>query len=223
MKYLKGALLVLWALCVLMIFWFMHEHGIRLRELPALIKRETLEAGIWGPLVIIGLYVASTILLFSKGAIDVASGAIYGPLWGSLVVLIGLNLAGFLTFFLSRYFGRHFVHTHEKGWLKKYDDLLHEEGFMTVLFMRLLFFPFDVVSVGCGLSRMSFRQFFLGTLFGSIPSTVTYVMLGGAFTSPRTWVYFSFLFVCSAGAAFGLRRLPWIRKKLYKEVPSVME
>jgi len=223
MKYLKFALLFLWAVCVAGLFWFIHQHGIHLRELPALIRRETLEAGFWGPLLMVGLYVSSTVLLFSKGAIDVAAGAIYGPLLGSVIVLMGLNLAGIATFYFSRYFGRHFVREHETGWLKKYDDLLHEEGFMAVLFMRLLFFPFDIVSVGCGLSRMSFRQFFLGTFFGSIPPTVTYVVLGGSFARPRTWILFGILFVCSAGVAFGLRRLPWARKKLYKEVPTSLE
>jgi uncharacterized membrane protein YdjX (TVP38/TMEM64 family) len=213
----KGCLFLLWAGSILGFSWFIHSRGIQFRHLPGLIRSEVRDAGPWGPLMIVGLYGASTILLFSKGTLDIVSGTIYGSFGGSLIAIIGLNIAAMIAFAFARFFARRFVQKHERGWIKKYDDVLAEEGFMAVLFMRLLFFPFDIVSLGCGISRMSFRQFAFGTLLGSIPGTVTLVVLGGSLHNPKTWFIFGALFILTIGSAFLLRRLPWTRKRLYKE------
>ncbi|HEU0050684.1 MAG TPA: TVP38/TMEM64 family protein [Patescibacteria group bacterium] len=217
---LRAVLLVLWGACLFGLYWFLHQHGIRLRHFPELIRTELLRAGSFGPLLVIGLYVASTIFLFTKGSIDIVAGLVYGPVFGSLFILIGLNIAAALAFWFGRFFGAHFVQLHEKGWLKKYDEILQEEGFMTVLFMRLFLFPFDLVSIGCGMSRMSFRQYVFGTLIGSIPSTVTLVALGGTLEHPRSWGIFILLVIFFAGLALLLRRLPWVKETLYKPEQS---
>lgn len=213
----KILLIVAWIGCVLGVYAYMQHHDIHLRQVPRMVRQDVLQAGALGPVVFVGIYIASTIFLFSKGGLDILAGAIYGPFVGSLIVLVGLNLAGIITFWFGRYIGRRFVQKYERGWIKKYDDILQEEGFLTVFFMRLLFFPFDLVSLGCGASRISFRQFFWGTLFGSIPVTVMWVALGGAFDNPRKWGLFIILFVLAVGLALWLRRLPWVKKKLYKE------
>ncbi|MDO8617917.1 MAG: TVP38/TMEM64 family protein [Candidatus Uhrbacteria bacterium] len=211
---LKGALLILWIVCVGGLYLVIDATGIPLRQVPALIRREVLEAGWLGPLLIIGLYIASTIIFFSKAGLDIISGAVYGPFLGSLFVLIGLNAAAVVSFYFGRYFGHHFVQEHAKGWMKKYDEILEREGFITVLVMRLLFFPFDIVSFGCGMSRMSFREFVLATCLGSMPGTITFVVLGGAITNPRTWLLFAVLLAASLGLAFFLRRSSWIRRRV---------
>ncbi len=211
---LKGALLVLWLACVVALYFVIHATGIPLRQVPALIRREVLEAGWLGPFLIIGLYVASTIIFFSKAGLDIVSGAVYGPFFGSLYVLIGLNGAAAVSFYFGRYFGRHFVQEHAKSWVQKYDEVLQQEGFITVLIMRLLFFPFDVVSFGCGMSRMSFREFALATCLGAAPGTITFVVLGRAITNPRTWLLFVVLLAACLGLAFFIRRSSWIRRRV---------
>ena len=46
--------------------------------------------------------------------------------------------------------------------------------------MRLLYFPFDAVNYGCGLTSMRQRDFFIGTFLGILPALVSFVLLGGA-------------------------------------------
>lgn len=216
---LRVLLFILWAALIVGLYVFIHTQNIPLRHVPKLLRAEVVEAGPWGPLVIIGLYLASTLLLFTKAGIDIISGAVYGPVIGSIFVLVGLNLAASATFYFGRFFGRHFVHAHEHGWIKKYDDLLAQEGFITVFLMRLLLFPFDLVSIGCGMSKMQFRQYFFGTLLGSLPGTVTFVVLGQAFMEPRAWVLFGALLVVSLLFVLILRRSEWAKKKLLKTEP----
>ena len=211
---LRIALLIIWVSLIVGLYVVIHTQHIHLRELPQVVRGEVIEAGAWGPLVIIGLYVASTVLLFTKSAIDVIAGAVYGPILGSIFVLIGLNIASAATFYFGRFFGRHFVHKHERGWIKKYDDVLREEGFITVFLMRLFLFPFDLVSIGCGMSEMSFRQYLVGTVLGSLPGIVTFVVLGRAFTHPKSWLLFGALLMLSLTIMLILRRSAWAKKKL---------
>ncbi len=220
-RWLKGLLLVLWVLLIVGVYGFLHTHDIRIRAIPRFIRTEVLAAGWWGPFVIIGLYFASSFLFFSKAALDVVTGTIYGPWWGSLVVLIGINLASTIVFFLGRYFGRHFVQTHEHGWIRRHDELLKTEGFITVLIMRLFLFPFDPVSLGCGMSAMTFRAFAWATFFGSLPGTVTFVVLGDAIAEPEGWFLFGILFLISLGLALWLQRSRLGKRLLSKKEPPV--
>ncbi len=214
-SFLKSLILLMWV-CIVGLFVVIRLEGIHVRALPALVRHEVQEAGALGPVLIVVLYAALTVLFFPKGGLDILSGALYGPVLGSLIVIIGINLAGALIFWFGRFFGKRFVHEHGRGWVKKYNTLLREEGFMTILFMRLILVPFDLVSLGAGMSDISFRQYAWGTLFGSLPATVTLVVLGRSFGHPRSWILFGVLLVVSVGLAFGLRNLPRVRKMLYK-------
>ena len=46
--------------------------------------------------------------------------------------------------------------------------------------MRLLFLPFDLVNYGCGALGVQRRPFLLATALGSLPGTVSFVLLGAS-------------------------------------------
>lgn len=213
--WLKIAILVIYVAIICGIYGFLFSYGIPLRAVPELLRHAIERAGVFGPFALILFYVASTVIPFPTAAIAVAGGALFGPLVGNLSVIAGVNLAAAISFWIGRYFGRHFVSENERGWVKKYDDLLSEQSFISVLFMRLLFFPFDVVSLGCGLTRMPFRQYMLGTFLGSLPSTVSFVVLGESLTSPRTWGLFAVLLLGSIAIAYIARRSAWAEKHIF--------
>ncbi|HFD40364.1 MAG TPA: TVP38/TMEM64 family protein, partial [Anaerolineae bacterium] len=63
--------------------------------------------GPWGPAAIILLEAAQTLLAPLPGqAIELVSGYLYGPWWGSLLAMIGIALGSSLAFGLARRFGR---------------------------------------------------------------------------------------------------------------------
>jgi uncharacterized membrane protein YdjX (TVP38/TMEM64 family) len=49
-----------------------------------------------------------------------------------------------------------------------YDDKIEEKGFAKVLYLRLVFFPFVPMNFGMGLTKVRFKDYFFGTLFGII-------------------------------------------------------
>lgn len=221
---LKIALLAFWIACIIGVYAFLHVNGIPVSALPSIVKKHALAAGMFGPLVLILVYVFQTIIPFPSPALAVIGGALYGPWLGGLITFVGANISGTISFIFGRYFGRHFVTEHEKGWIKKYDDLMTQEGFMTILFMRLLFFPFDIVSILAGLTRVTYRQYALGTFLGTVPSIATFVVLGRAFHDPRGWALFGALAGVVLAIVYVLRRSDWAEKKLFvQKDPKMFE
>jgi len=141
----------------------------------------------------------------------------YGPFWGTLLNIVGENIAASVAFGIGRLFGRRFVRSHEQGWVKTYDDVLRQEGFLTILFMRSLYFPSDLVNYGSGMTGILYRQYFFGTLLGLIAPIVTVTVLGDAFTNPRAFATFAALSIGTIGGAFLLRRSAWAKKRLYPD------
>jgi len=122
--------------------------------------------GPWGSLVFVLLY-AGGICLFLPATLFTGLGALlFGTLYGFLYNELGALLGASLAFFIGRYLGRDFAAGLIGDRLKKYDDRIAANGFATVLYLRLVFFPFTPLNFGMGLTRVTFREYFFGTLFG---------------------------------------------------------
>ena len=50
--------------------------------------------------------------------------------------------------------------------LKKYDDAIERNGFATVLYLRLVYFPFTPLNFGMGVTKVRFLDYFAGTALG---------------------------------------------------------
>ncbi len=208
---------VLWMTLIVWTYEILRHLGVPIRLLPHFLRTELQHAGLFAPGMLVVAYVAATVIPFPTAALAVIAGTVFGPVWGSLVALIGLNVASAVSFYIGRFFGRHFVSTHEHGWIKRLDDLMAEQGALLVLLMRLVFMPFDYVSLGSGMTRISFRQYMLGTVLGSLPNTITFVVLGDAFADPRTWIFFVILLAVTfvlAGVAF---HSPWAKSHIFRK------
>ncbi|MDO8584401.1 MAG: VTT domain-containing protein, partial [bacterium] len=203
---IKVATFLVWIACLIFVIVIFRAQGIPMRHVPGVIKGAVLDAGFWGPFLVVGLYLVSTLFVVAKGTLDVIVGHVYGPLVGGVIVLIGLNASAVLSFIMGRYFGSKVVTKYETGWVKTYNHLLRKEGFVTVLLMRLLMLPFDVVSVVCGASLVTFRQYFWATFLGSIPVTMTLVFFGGALDRPRGRLVLAAVYVLALLIALFARR-----------------
>jgi uncharacterized membrane protein YdjX (TVP38/TMEM64 family) len=215
--WIKIGILVVYVAIVVGIYLFLFLNDIPLRTVPGIIAMHVHAAGIWGPLVLLAFAASSSVIPFPSAGISVISGALFGPWLGALLAVLGLNVAAALSFWISRFLGRHFVSENERGWVKQYDTLLSEQGFITVLGLRLLLLPFDFIGYAAGLTRMPFRQFMAASIIGSIPSTVSFVVLGESLSSPRTWGLFAVLFCLSLLIAFFVRRSRWGKKLILVE------
>ncbi|MCE9586219.1 TVP38/TMEM64 family protein [Candidatus Uhrbacteria bacterium] len=215
--WLKIGILAIYAVIVFGIYFFLYWQQIPLRTVPGIIASHVSNAGIFGPIVLLAFAASSSVIPFPTAGISVIAGVLYGPWLGALLAVVGINLAASISFLMSRYLGRHFVSENERGWVRAYDDLLSEQGFITVLGLRLLMLPFDFIGLAAGLTRMPFRQFVAASVLGSIPSTVSFVVLGESLSSPKTWGLFAVLFCLSLAIAFFIRRSNWGKKMILVE------
>lgn len=109
----------------------------------------------------------------------VASGAIYGPLLGSLYSLIGVVISATVAFYLARFIGRDFLLSIIGEKLRGIDNKLNKNGFKVLFIMRVtVVFPFDPLSFVAGLSKMKYKPYIIATILGSIPETLAFNYLG---------------------------------------------
>ncbi len=128
-------------------------------------------AGFWAPLAYVGIY-AVGVCLFMPGTLLAAGGAaIFGPYFGFVYVWIGALLGSSLAFFIGRYLGREFSASLIGDKLKRYDDAIERNGFTTVLYLRLVYFPFTPMNFGMGLTKVRFWDYFFGTALGIVVGT----------------------------------------------------
>jgi len=151
------------------------------------ILTSTLEAteslGIWGPILLSGIYVIATVLFLPGSVLTLGAGAILGLLAGYLAVTVGSVLGAALAFTVGRTIGRGWVAEKVAGHAKfrALDEAVAREGFKIVLLTRLSpIFPFNLLNYAYGVTGVSFRDYFLASWLGMISGTLMYVYIGSA-------------------------------------------
>jgi len=143
-------------------------------------------AGLWAPVVYMIIY-AVGVCLFVPGTLLTGLGAaIFGAYWGFLYVWIGAMLGAGGAFFIGRTLGRDFAASLIGDKLKKYDDAIERNGFATVLYLRLVYFPFTAMNFGMGLTKVRFWDYIAGTGLGIIVGTFIFTFFIG--TLKDVWV-----------------------------------
>lgn len=180
--------------------------------------------GPWGPLVFVLLYAAG-ICLFLPATLFTGIGALlFGTLHGFLYNELGALLGASLAFFIGRYLGRDFAAGLIGGRLQKYDDRIAANGFATVLYLRLVFFPFTPLNFGMGLTRVTFREYFFGTLFGIIAGgfvlTFFFATLAEVWRSGDWWQLVSVKTALSLALFAGSFFIPWLTRKIKPEAAA---
>lgn len=131
---------------------------------------------------LIGAKIIGAVLFFPGAPLTLLAGATFGTFYGSIISLIGNVLGASSAFFISRYCLREYV---TKTLYKKYPKIQDYEskffsnGLFTVLFLRLIpLFPFNVLNYVLGVTRVSTRDYLIGTAIGIIPGTIAFVYFG---------------------------------------------
>jgi len=142
-------------------------------------------AGMWAPLFFILVYTLG-VCLFVPGSLLTALGAvIFGAYLGFLYVWIGAMVGSSAAFWIGRTLGREFAASMIGDRLRRYDDAIERNGFATVLYLRLVYFPFSLMNFGMGLTKVRFRDYFVGTGLGIIVGTFIFTFFIG--TLKEVW------------------------------------
>jgi uncharacterized membrane protein YdjX (TVP38/TMEM64 family) len=136
-------------------------------------------AGLWAPIVFIVIYTIG-ICLFIPGTLLTGLGAaVFGAYRGFAYVWVGAMAGASAAFFIGRTMGRDFAASLIGDKLAKYDDAIERNGFATVLYLRLVYFPFTLMNFGMGLTKVRFWDYFLGTGIGIIVGTFVFTFFVG--------------------------------------------
>jgi uncharacterized membrane protein YdjX (TVP38/TMEM64 family) len=122
--------------------------------------------------------VVITFALPGAAILTLTGGFIFGLL-GLLWVLISASIGGTLSAILSRFLFRDTLQTKFKKQLEVFNEKINQNAISYLLSLRLLpIFPFFLVNVLAGLSKIPMRTIFLTTFFGIIPGSLAYINAG---------------------------------------------
>lgn len=126
------------------------------------------------------IYVAVTGLSLPGAAImTLAAGAIFGLLWGTVIVSFASTLGATLAFLVSRFVLRDMVQAKFGDKLKAINAGIEKDGAFYLFTLRLVpAFPFFVINLAMGLTPIRTGTFYWVSQVGMLTGTIVYVNAG---------------------------------------------
>lgn len=173
----KIAAVSVWAVLLSAFFVYINVNDVALSEIPLL-----LASLIASPILFIAFYALRPILFFPASILTLAGGAIFGPI-GILYVIIGSNASAMVAYMIGRFFGSNLIDDEADGIIQRYSKRMRDNSFETIMVMRFIFLPYDLVNYLGGLLRVNWAAFLLATVIGALPGTIFFTLAGASFGS----------------------------------------
>lgn len=185
--------------------------GGRVSAALELIRDAVDRAGLWGPLLFVLAYAVLTVLLVPGSPLTVAAGVLFGPVFGTALVVVAATLGATGAFLWGRRLGRDAVARLTGDGFEKVDDWLHDRGLLAVLYVRLVpLVPFNLLNPVAGVTGVRLRDYVVGTAIGIVPGTFAFAALGGSFDDPTSTMFLiavGLLVLLAVGAPLVDRRI----------------
>lgn len=136
--------------------------------------------GMWAPVAVICLMILHCFVPFPAELLALCAGAVFGLVYGTLLIWIGAMLGAVLSFWLSRVVGQVVL----KRWLpvqqhETLDRWTKSQGTVALLVSRLIpVIAFNLINYAAGLTKVRLWTFIWTTGIGILPITVLSVYLG---------------------------------------------
>jgi uncharacterized membrane protein YdjX (TVP38/TMEM64 family) len=171
--YIKSALFIVLALA-LIVSQFLWDISSYLD--PERIRQWLESAGVWAPLFYMMIMAAAVVISpIPSLPLDIAAGAFFGPVMGTVYSVAGGLGGAVVSFMIARFLGRGIIEKFVGGHVNFCRNCSNRVLTKIVFVSRLIpIVSFDVVSYGAGLTNMSPGRFVAATLFGMIPLTFIY-------------------------------------------------
>lgn len=141
--------------------------------------------GWWGFIAFVVVYALRPLLVFPASLLTVAGGLLFGPVVGIVATVVGANASAMVAYWLARWLGFDVLAQTgaDDGVLGRWAGRMRTESFLTVLVMRLVFLPYDLVNYGAGVLRIRPGAFLAATAIGSLPGTISFTLAGASIES----------------------------------------
>ena len=141
-------------------------------------------AGAAGVLILLGMQFLQIVVAFIPGeVVQLAAGLMYGPLWGSIIILIGCVISSSIVYKMVHSLGAPFVQgmvsTEHLDKFKAFEESGKLDIVVFILFL-IPGMPKDVFTYIVPLTNMPYKKFITLTTIGRIPGVVgsTYAAAG---------------------------------------------
>ncbi|HSB72613.1 MAG TPA: TVP38/TMEM64 family protein [Candidatus Methylomirabilis sp.] len=190
--------------------------------------------GPWGGAIFIAIYALATVFLLPAFLLTLGAGAVYGVVYGALLVSIGATLGATGAFLAGRYLARDWVAQRIAGDARftALDDAVAREGWKIVGLTRLSpAIPFVIQNYAYGLTRISLREYVLASWIGMTPGILMYVYLGslagdlaslgtsGRARTPAEWALYAIGLLATVTVTVSVTRLA--RRALRQRIPTM--
>ena len=204
----KKILFIFWVLVISISLYRLFTLGITLSEYPSFIAEKVASFGVLAPVFFILLFAIRPLIFFPATLLSLSAGALFGPVKAIFILIIAENLSSLISYTVGKYFGKSIIDTLDKNniFIHKFEKYFHQNGFISILMLRLLYAPFDLVGYFAGASVISYKDFALATFVGIVPGLITAAFLGGSVHSPFNLLISGFFFM------FGLAVSKFIKK-----------
>lgn len=133
-------------------------------------------------LLLFSIYTLVTALSI-PGAVPLTllTGAIFGLGWGTLLVSFASTLGATLAFLVARYLLRGYLEQRFASSFKKINTAMEREGARYLFSLRLVpLFPFFLINLLMGLTRIPALKFYWVSQIGMLPGTLVFVNAGSS-------------------------------------------
>ena len=140
--------------------------------------------GDYAPIIFLLLASILPIFLFPPGIFSVIGGLLFGFKLGAILTIIAAIIYTNIMFLISRYFARNKIENflEKRLTLKQFNRIfgLKDNKLATFLIIcRLIpILPNSIVSYSYGLTRISFKHYFIANLIGLIPGRLIWLNFG---------------------------------------------
>lgn len=185
------------------------------------------------PLLFLAIYCLATVLFLPTMVLTLAGGAIFGPLFGTVLNLFGATLGAACCFLITRHLISDWFSKKKGAKLSKLIHDVDQKGWSIVALLRLFpVIPFNVVNYGLGVTGLRFRTYLLTTFVFLIPAEIIYTYCGyagmdalskqGTFYRNGGIIISAIAILVLCALKFGLLNIKKFRVKQSKETLDVL-
>ncbi|KTC86367.1 TVP38/TMEM64 family protein [Legionella brunensis] len=133
------------------------------------------------PVLFLLLYCIATVLLLPTMVLTLAGGALFGPLFGTLLNLLAATLGAACAFCISRHWAIDWLAKKRGPRINRLIAGVEKSGWQFVALLRLVpIIPFNLVNYGLGLTQIKFSHYIITTFIFLTPAEIAYTYCGYA-------------------------------------------
>lgn len=160
------------------------------------------------------IYILVTGLSLPGAAIlTLAGGALFGLLWGTVIVSFASSIGATVAFLAARFVFRDSVERKFGNYLQKIDEGIAKDGAYYLFTLRLIpIIPFFGINLVMGLTTMKTSTYYWISQIGMLPGTLVYVNAGTQLAQIKSLSDITSPFLIFSFLLLGI--FPWIAKKV---------